>query len=346
MSVPDLETLLAEISPDNPCGDDLEYEAVADLERLAESKPEQQIGDTFVAAEAPDWGAVRRAAVAAFPRTKDLRVACGGFARSLLNTDGYEGIALALQVIAGLVDRYWEPVHPRLDPDDGNDPTMRVNKLMELCDPQTVLNPLRGAPLVSSRMLGRFGLREIAIANGDLPPPPDTEPPTKSTIEGAFLEADLVSLQAKAHAIQAALDATRRIEELVGARIGVSEGPNFETLRAVLNEAHRVLRDWIARRSPASDESRATGAQESGSGELTAAGGNSGDIRSRDDVTRMLDKLCDYYAKHEPASPVPVLLRRAKKLVTLDFFDIVKNLIPAGMPELQVLRGPTDEGEL
>ena len=54
-----LEALTAPISPDNPCGADLEYDpAFAELERAAQGKPEQQIGNTVVPAADPDWKAV------------------------------------------------------------------------------------------------------------------------------------------------------------------------------------------------------------------------------------------------------------------------------------------------
>ncbi|MGV8370865.1 hypothetical protein ACV33F_30545, partial [Pseudomonas aeruginosa] len=44
----------------------------------------------------------------------------------------------------------------------------------------------------------------------------------------------------------------------------------------------------------------------------------SGEIANREDVLRQLDRLLEYYVRHEPSSPVPVLLKRAKTLVTAD----------------------------
>ena len=37
------------------------------------------------------------------------------------------------------------------------------------------------------------------------------------------------------------------------------------------------------------------------------------EVRSRDDVIRLIDKICDYYRDYEPSSPVPLLLKRAKR---------------------------------
>jgi type VI secretion system protein ImpA len=49
--------------------------------------------------------------------------------------------------------------------------------------------------------------------------------------------------------------------------------------------------------------------------------------------------LCEYYRRHEPSSPIPVLLRRAKRLVSKDFMDIIRDLTPSGIPEAELLAG-------
>lgn len=69
----------------------------------------------------------------------------------------------------------------------------------------------------------------------------------------------------------------------------------------------------------------------------------SGEIANREDVLRQLDRLLEYYVRHEPSSPVPVLLKRAKTLVTADFAEIVRNLIPDGISQFETLRGPESE---
>src|SRR5688572_31480048 len=116
--------LLAPISVEDASGPNLEYDAeFASLERIAQGKPEQMMGATVVPAEDPDWKVVVKSAQALMGRTKDLRVSVH-LAKGLLRTGGLEGFSEALAVLRGLVDGYWDSVHPRLDPDDDNDPTM------------------------------------------------------------------------------------------------------------------------------------------------------------------------------------------------------------------------------
>ncbi len=59
-------------------------------------------------------------------------------------------------------------------------------------------------------------------------------------------------------------------------------------------------------------------------------------------MQQSLDRLLQYYARHEPSSPLPILLQRAKKLVNADFATIVRDLIPDGWSQFENLRGPED----
>jgi type VI secretion system protein ImpA len=68
-----------------------------------------------------------------------------------------------------------------------------------------------------------------------------------------------------------------------------------------------------------------------------------GEIRSRADVVRTLDALCDYYARNEPSSPVPMLLTRAKRLVDKGFMEIMRDLAPAGVSEAELIAGPENK---
>lgn len=54
---------------------------------------------------------------------------------------------------------------------------------------------------------------------------------------------------------------------------------------------------------------------------------------------RMLDKICDYFERYEPSSPVPFLLKRAKKLVTKDFMAILNDLAPGGAEQATLIFG-------
>ncbi|MDC9025050.1 type VI secretion system protein TssA, partial [Pseudomonas aeruginosa] len=103
----------------------------------------------------------------------------------------------------------------------------------------------------------------------------------------------------------------------------------------------------MPRASAESSSSRGTTGEQGGAAPVAAVAAPapraSGEIANREDVLRQLDRLLEYYVRHEPSSPVPVLLKRAKTLVTADFAEIVRNLIPDGISQFETLRGPESE---
>jgi type VI secretion system protein ImpA len=67
-----------------------------------------------------------------------------------------------------------------------------------------------------------------------------------------------------------------------------------------------------------------------------------GEIGSRADVVRMLDKILAYYQRHEPSSPVPMLIERAKRLAPKNFYEIMEELAPESVNQIKILRGPQE----
>ena len=66
-------------------------------------------------------------------------------------------------------------------------------------------------------------------------------------------------------------------------------------------------------------------------------------VESREDVLRVLDQVCTYYELFEPASPVPFLLKRAMRLVEMNFMEIIEDLAPDSMGHIEMITGPRGE---
>jgi type VI secretion system protein ImpA len=341
----DLETLLREVDPVQPSGPNLEYDrSFIELERSAQGKPEQQIGATIVPAQEPDWRVVEDQATKLLTRTKDLRVALH-LLKARLHNDGFVGFADGLGLLRALVERYWETLHPELDPEDHNDPTMRINILMGICDPLSMLAAVRTVPLVTSRSIGRFTLRDLAIVAGELAPSGGGEPPTAATLEAAFADSELAALETTATAVRVATEEISALETFVTDKVGTAHAPSFAKLATLLASAAKPLNQQLLRRGVRTEGVAATpgsGVESSHDGATEAS--LMGAIGSRDDVIRILDHICDYYSRVEPSSPVPLLLRRSKRLVKMSFWEIVSDLAPDGLSQLQKVAGVDGEG--
>jgi type VI secretion system protein ImpA len=340
----DLGLFLEDISTESPCGEDLEYDPeFGEMERAAQGKPEQQLGDTLVPAEEADWPSVKAKAISLFDRTKDLRVAVY-LTQSLLHTEGLLGLRDGLSLIQGLLENFWESVHPQLDPDDNNDPTLRINTLITLYDPETVLHSIREAALVNSPALGRFSLRDILVALGKMSHPAgsDQEAVEISTINAAFMDAALDDLQNTADAIRQSIECVSAIESQLMEKVGSKQMADFSALPELLKEAQHVMAEHLTQRG-VGDAEVSSEVVNGAPGTQASAQSLPNAINSQEDVIRALDMACEYFKRHEPSSPVPLLLQRAKRLVAKDFMEILHDLTPAGVPQAEEISGTSRE---
>jgi type VI secretion system protein ImpA len=339
-----LESLLAPIGDESPAGDDLEYDAeFLALERAAAPKAERAIGDSVKAAEEPDWDKVAELARAVLGRSKDLRAAVH-LTTAWTRTSGMPGWNAGLSLIRGLLEHFWDSVHPQLDAEDDNDPTMRVNSVVPLGDLQGVLGYFRTTPFVQSPRLGRFDLRDLRIANGTLKvTATEGEPQASMTeIEACCMDCAEDELVAVTAAISQSLENAKAIDGIFNDRVGTA-GPDFKNLLSEIYELKKFLEPQLARRLPAEGSAEDGEAGEEGSGGGGGVRASNGAIAGPQDVMRRIDELCDYYTRNEPSSPVPLLLRRAQRLVGMDFMDLLKDLAPGGISELRVVSGTPDE---
>ncbi|MCU7931095.1 MAG: type VI secretion system protein TssA [Candidatus Thiodiazotropha sp. (ex Codakia rugifera)] len=329
----DLEQLLTVVSEETPAGEDLEYDPLfSEMERAAEGKGEQQFGDTIIPAEDPDWRELKKKSLQVLGQSKDLRAAIY-LTRALMHTDNFAGLSDGLSLIKGYIDDYWETFHPLLDPDDNNDPTIRINTLINLCDPIDSLAAVNKIPIVESTVMGKFSFRDIQIASGTLQPT-DTESQevTLDQIDAAFRECPTEQSQQTLSLLRHAIECVDAIENRLNELVGVDQSPDLQSLVSLLKQVEKevAMRAGIESLSEGSDD-----AVDGESAHQQAAA--PGVISNRDDVIRALERISQYYQKNEPSSPIPLLLERARRLVKMDFHEIVQDLAPGGVSEFDFL---------
>jgi type VI secretion system protein ImpA len=279
--------------------------------------------------------------VALFASTKDLRVA-GILHLALIKTAGLAGFETGFQVIRKLLETYWDGgVHPALDPEDDNDPTFRVNCLVSALASEEALAALRSSPLVESRQFGRHSLRSYRIATGAIKPANEGDgvdsEQALSRIEAAFADVPLDALSQTAGLIDAALDHLNAIQHILLDKAG-GIPDDLRPLSSDLKEMKALVDTQLTKRGGAVAPSSAEGEPQP-EGVPASPPAAPGAIRNRGDVIATLDRICDYYAAHEPSSPVPLLLQRAKRLVDKSFMDIIRDLTPSGVSEAETIGG-------
>lgn len=346
MGVLDLERLLAPVSADSPCGNDTEYDPeFAEMLHAAQGEPERQFGATIVEAVPANWIEVKRLSLSLAERTKDVRIA-SYLARALLSENGFSGFREALKLFNGYIETYWSAVHPLLDPDDDNDPTIRVNAIKALVDPATTLILVRMVPIVSARSVGRFCFRDFQIARGDISAPPSmTAPPKMSAIEGAIQACDLKELSETCTAVEECGALARELERRVTEQTGAGSGPDLAVLVKELVTISKLMRGWLNQRgySEGSTNAEAVPAAAVVASDAPAVqqsgrtGSASGEITCRREAIEALDRVCQWFERYEPSSPLPLLLKRAKRLSSKSFLEILRDITPEGLTQAKAL---------
>lgn len=322
----ELEPLLSPLAADAPCGADLEYDpAFLSLQEAGARKPEQQYGETVIPAQEPDWAAVKDQALQLSARTRDLRLAVW-LVRSGARVSGLSGAVRGLQLVQALIERHWEHLHPQLDASDNNDPTARVNALLPLLHPGAGLADLRAASLTGRR--GALTVREIELALGRADAMAGEAVPAEEAVVNGIAaaiseSADLASL------MQAGLAAVNGLADALDQRLASSQGLDFAPLRKLM----QCVAD--AGRRATGDSAPAESATVAGARATVAVGA----IASRDDAIRALEHACEWIERNEPSNPAPLLIRRSQRLMTKNFIDIVRDLIPDGLDQVEKLAG-------
>ena len=345
-----IDGLLSPISDDSPCGPYVHttgelYTDFNALEQSAQGKPEQVMGDAVIPAIEPNWGKVQDVALSLLKRTKDLSVSCY-LAQSELNKRGFLGLLDGLCFVNSLLTKYWDSVHPCLMIDDDDDPDYRINAVAYLAS-DMFRQDLANAILVESRAVGRFSLKDYRMATGEIEARSNDGGqgcPDIGLINAAFMDVPLEELQVLRDAVAESIENAEQIYQIFVEKLSVSLTPSIEPLIKDLGDALKVYENILSERGVSVSLEQ----ENSHIDEVDADSGNTsvkvaGEVNSREDVLKHIDKICKYYDKNEPSSPVPLVLNRAKKLVTMDFMEIIKDMSPDSIQSIMNLAGINEE---
>lgn len=309
----DLDQLLEPISAGEPFGPELRYEQAF-----------QQIRDSLAQADAAPsagpirWSEHRQSILELCERGRDLRVWVW-LTRLGLTSEGVSGLADGLELIVAGLERHWDDLPPiDLESDDPSERfAERINAFLPLGATHNRYQDPHDVPPDGQAASGSAARRtppRLRLLNDEMQ---------------AALARGGTALPAQLGRALAALD---RIEALFRDRMPGREDPQlgFEFLRGRLTAAAAPAANGDARSQVATS---------------TSDNQASGPVRSRSEVVRALDLVLDYYRSNEPASPVPLLVARAKRLVNMSFLDAIRELAPSGLKELQGIAGKVDDGK-
>jgi type VI secretion system protein ImpA len=323
----EVATWLAPLADESgPCGKDLEYENdYLELIKAAEGTPETQFGP----GEPPNWREVRAKAAQLLTRSRDLRIAIL-WVRSVVNLNGFSMFPEGMRLIDGLINQFWEQLHPLPDPDDG-DLYARLNAVSVIPLMEGLLGDLRQCVFFSVKGVGEIRYRAVELALGLTAAKPEESSLTKDQLMqiiagAASANPDLDALPKAAASVVVAL--TKTLNE----KFGVSAAPNLKPIADVVKTVQSLL--------PSAGQDSNSTPEFEGTHEPSVKGDRSnGPVRSREDAVSAIDMVCDYLERTEPSNPAQFLLRRARKMINHDFLQLVKELAPDALSEVARIMG-------
>lgn len=339
----DTAKLLEPLPGDNPCGSDVDAEGkLAALEIAAAGKPETQ----WSPAVPPDWNQVRRECEEVFRTGKHLRVAVISTA-ALLHTEGLGGFVRGLELVDGLLSRYWSTLFPVLDASDRNNPIDRTLTIGGLTAPvgtlgdtlQILLN-LRRAALLDVPRVGKVNAAMLLAARGQAPALPDVPAMDGAMADAALRGATTEKVAGVLQVLEKASNLVASISRTFSEQAPDFLGPDFSALERELQSYRDLLAPFGGGSAAASGAASADHSAAASSAAPAAAGGQGiGAINTPDQVIRALDEICRYYEVHQPASPLPLLIQRVRRLAKADFLTIVEDLAPDAVSQFKTATG-------
>jgi type VI secretion system protein ImpA len=294
--------------------------------------------------------------------------------RALANAEGFDGLAQGLDLLTTTIEHQWDTVHPALreSPSPSEAARRRTNAILDLQNRENgLLCDLEFTVVLTPRGLG-------AVTVGDLAAAALTRMQAQMELPQGLGEKELAEILSQhearvnrvttacrataaerpddlaelLRAIGAARSALAALEAALTARVG-ENGISFKLpeLDKALSRAMAPLAaaqgqavpTAIAPEVTAMAEPAARAPVTNGAHPPPTSGGIPGSVNSRRDVERCLDMIIDFYERTEPSSPIPHLARRMRKMVPMNFLQLMEEIAPSGMKEFKNVAGVDDK---
>ena len=322
-----LEELLAPVAGEDPCGPDLTYATERyEIEQAFETSV--SIDASGVAADAADvdWRNILKLIEAQSRLTKDIWLAVY-MARTGVRSGALDTTQAGAKYLAGLLETYWDGVHPKLEEYGFQGRKGACDSLAGLAE---FVNPLHQIVLLEHPRLGRFTGRDFARfqqgGEGE-----DGYGAFRAALQDSG-DGSLLEVAARLSELSADL---KRVDVVLTSHAEDGGATNFKPTYDAIEQIRRSALAFTAApvQEPAAAEDGEGGASK---GRAEGDGPRIGSrVESREDVIKAIDAVCDYYRRREPASPVFQIMQRAREWVQLDFLSLLEDIAPGSVEEVR-----------
>lgn len=323
----DIENLVKALRDEAPSGPDMSYDSGRqEIESAFERASAEGGDDTEI-----DWRGTIKLIIAQAELTRDIWLPIY-LMRAAARIGNLDQVLDGGELLARLFEDRWPDVHPQLD-EYGfigrKTPCESLTRIGEF------LAPFMRVPLLEHPRLGRYSGEDFVRFHKE------GSGAANFGMFRALIEAtkpdDLQQIVDRLRLLRSAI---KRVDAVLTANADGDTGTNFAPTFEMIDKITQALVAQIpGHDAPGNEE----GSDDPSGGESFSAPGRAGgasagpafvgEMSSRDDVIRALDAITAYYSRYEPTSPVPLVLRRAKEWISLDFMAVLEDIAPGSMDE-------------
>lgn len=300
-----------------PCGDDMSFSREFDeiQESRRQDDPTLDQGDWVISRKDADWPQVAKQCTKLLcENSKDIRLAMW-LAEALSKTDGFAGLAQGYNLLAELIDRFWEHIHPL---PENNDQENRIGNLSWLANCSARL--INEIPITDSPR-GYYSMSDYEAAR-TLQATLDRDPDNADKLAAdkiTFAQIDAIQRDTSpafyttlVQDTKACAEALEKLDAACNEKLGL-DGPSFAMARDALSNVATLINrfavqpDAIDNLSSIDSEAIESGNSLSQTSD-TVFGGV---IKSRSQALQQLRIIANYFRATEPHSPVAYIADKA-----------------------------------
>ncbi len=320
-------------------GEDLEYAvAFSEFVSLSTTREERQVGEHVIPAQPPNWSEVFKMGNGLLEKSRDLRI-LAKVCRAALHKYGLPGLAQGLALMSQWIENDWDHLYPRIETDGDYDPLFRSNAISEISEREGLVHALRQTAFLETSI----GTVTIFTAEQVLEGKQEEGKSLVSSPDqlSRMLVAEKDKNQDRLAAISTISSSLASINSTLKVRLESEYWPNIDLLTKIITRLDRFIVAQLQEEAPSdstpvqtqTDENQGAVAAPRTSGPLPSS------LNTRADAYKALALAREYFERHEPSHPAPLLIRRVERIGGADFLAIIQELMPDATDQVRYLAG-------
>ncbi|NQU23382.1 MAG: type VI secretion system protein TssA [Candidatus Nealsonbacteria bacterium] len=343
----DFEQLLAPIAGENPAGENLRedpaYDSLYNQIAAARNRAGEAERDALRDGKGPDllrndpkdWQPILELGCEAIShRSKDLKVAAF-LIEALVRVHGFAGLRDGFRLVRKLAEDFWDGLYPRPDEDGVITRMAPLTALNGEDGPGTLIRPITKVALTQGRVYGPFSLlhhRTAAQSTGGDGLAEQDDAVTLETFDAAVRETPPEWFAELHGDLAQCLDEFKALGDALEEKCGEDDSgeslaPPSSNIRKALKECREMLNE-IAPPSESESDAAEADPGETGLPVTTTPGQVPGQLQTRQEAFRMLQRAADFFRRTEPHSPVSYALEQAVRWGEMPLPKLLTELIP------------------